>query len=388
MSVVPAQCPCGYGRYKDAIGSTNCICVPGSIEEFKGGPCLSCAPGKYQVSETTCADCPEHSDTPFDGAISVFDCKCVGGRYMHQDNESRLFQCESCPEFSRSEAGSESIADCACLQGSYFWDVGICLSCPPNAFSSTLSTRIEDCYCNSGYFLQATTSEYECITCPPNSYSDTHSDTVFQCFCNLGFIGPPGGPCVACPSGTYQDQYGVANASCVPCPADTTSPYNASTKPTDCKCVQHYSGPDYGPCLPCEVGKFNYKGGSAPCSKCGVGALVQAGGVCRCMEGYSGPDDGVCIECAAGKFKDTLGSAPCLDCSANSERKRGDSKCACSAGYFRQDQFCMRSEVVCLQSVLVRLVLPSKLCSPAATSGKCWKSAVFGRLTATPGFLG
>ena len=56
-----------------------------------------------------------------------------------------------------------------------------------------------------------------CQPCPLNFGSPIGSTSVSNCTCAPGFVGPAGGPCTPCPSGTYKKDTGSA-AACTPCP--------------------------------------------------------------------------------------------------------------------------------------------------------------------------
>ena len=55
--------------------------------------------------------------------------------------------------------------------------------------------------------------------------------------------------------------------------------------------------------------------------------------VCTCNAGYTGPDWGPCVMCEAGKYKYLNGSYPCLECHANSHAPEGSAGCMCNAGF-------------------------------------------------------
>ena len=56
-----------------------------------------------------------------------------------------------------------------------------------------------------------------CISCPLGSSSPAGSTSRSNCTCNADFTGPHGGPCSACPGGTYKNEPG--SAACVGCAA-------------------------------------------------------------------------------------------------------------------------------------------------------------------------
>ena len=83
-----------------------------------------------------------------------------------------------------------------------------------------------------------------CNTCPPDSYcqgdgyftpcpnfttSPARSESISDCGCVPGMSGPGGGPCEACPAGTFKGSIGPD--ACAPCPANT---YQDATRSTAC----------------------------------------------------------------------------------------------------------------------------------------------------------
>ena len=75
--------------------------------------------------------------------------------------------------------------------------------------------------------------------------------------------------------------YGLSVASCVLCPANTTSASNSASI-TDCKCAPGYTGADGGPCTVCGVGFYKSTIGSAACTDCSVSSS------CQCAAGSTG----------------------------------------------------------------------------------------------------
>jgi len=61
----------------------------------------------------------------------------------------------------------------------------------------------------------------DCAVCPANSQSLEGSVERSDCKCNMGFSGPDGGPCRACPAGTFKGKTG--SGACSTCAANTNS---------------------------------------------------------------------------------------------------------------------------------------------------------------------
>lgn len=151
--------------------------------------------GTYKVDDRNCETCPAHSHSEVsagEGPKSVFDCKCVAGRYMRGNQSTGRFECVLCPKNSYSVAGSGSIEDCECLEGSYRKGPGDCEACPAFSWAPALSTRLEDCKCNAGFYL-GNGALYSCEKCPASSYSGRGSESIFDCVCKAGFFGTNGG---------------------------------------------------------------------------------------------------------------------------------------------------------------------------------------------------
>ena len=87
----------------------------------------------------------------------------------------------------------------------------------------TAATNISACLPRCGpdfyspYSGQSVIYSETCLSCPRNFGSPSGSSSVGNCTCAPGFLGPSGGPCTPCPSGTYKKDTGSA-AACTPCP--------------------------------------------------------------------------------------------------------------------------------------------------------------------------
>jgi hypothetical protein len=102
--------------------------------------------------------------------------------------------------------------------------------------------------------------------------------------------------------------------SCELCPASSNSAA-ASDAISDCQCAAGHAGPDGGPCVECEVGKYKQTPGSAACQACaalettaGLASVSAAACVCAAGEGLI---DGVCTTCPPGTFKPQPGDEAC-----------------------------------------------------------------------------
>ena len=106
------------------------------------------------------------------------------------------------------------------------------------------------------------------------------------------------------------------------------------------KCFEGYTGPDEGPCIPCEIGTYKDRKGSAVCDTCPSNSISPEGSTdatdCGCNAGYSGTSDGLCALCEAGKHKSYVGRGSCPQCQSHSSSTEIGlvGPCACNAGYY------------------------------------------------------
>ena len=145
--------PCGY--HADA-----CLNVTNS----PGGPCVACAPGKYENSNWTAAV-----------ALLQFCIDCAPGKYSGKGAR----WCTSCPNQSYSILASPNVSYCKCNQGYTASHAGACTACvagkykeargqhncsdcPANTFSPLGAVWRENCTCNAGNFPPA----YYCVVFP------------------------------------------------------------------------------------------------------------------------------------------------------------------------------------------------------------------------------
>jgi len=115
-----------------------------------------------------------------------------------------------------------------------------------------------------------------CSDCPANFRAAIGSKSRLACICRAGYIGPVGGPCVACAEGTYQPQEGAQ--SCLACAEHTISlPASLS-----CQCDAGWAGPDNGPCTTCPINTFAGVPGSSSCQTCPDKTTSPSTGSIRC----------------------------------------------------------------------------------------------------------
>jgi hypothetical protein len=129
-------------------------------------------------------------------------------------------------------------------------------------------------------------------------------------------LGSEGTSCLNCPPGTFvETPRNQALSDCIGCPTNSTS-FAGSSLSIHCTCVVGYTGPDGGPCVACEAGKYKASTGSANCTVCEAGrySFTSAGACSKCDLGkfsaaVGATNASVCSDCTAGKFSDSAGAS-------------------------------------------------------------------------------
>lgn len=213
----------------------------------------------------TCGACPAGTSSVFvPGVKDVSKCWCPPGLYYQVSSSL----CVSCA------AGK-------------FWEAGQCSECPVSTYSSV-------------------SGALDCTACPAGTYSDVAGLSV----------------CKGCPVDTYSMTVGASGSGvCLSCPVNTVSAAGTAVI-GGCLCAFGYTGPNGGPCISCEVGKYKMTTGSAVCTDCPAQSYSWTLGsnsstACVCNEGYTGPDGGPCLACVSGTFKPDTGSSACTLCPNN-----------------------------------------------------------------------
>ena len=184
--VGPACDPCGPGTYSDTEG----------WQTF--GECLQCPQGTY-VSRTGAETCESCAPGTFSAGTGASSCAaCPVGKVQPDERQPACLPCEA--GLTQPLPGMTT-----------------CALCPPN------------------YFCPADTASP--TPCPLGSVSEGQGGSVSSedCVCAVGYYGSQGNrhaPCIACPYGTYQDNF--AMSSCILCPAGTNTSTPAASKPEQC----------------------------------------------------------------------------------------------------------------------------------------------------------
>ena len=217
-------------------------------------------------------------------------------------------------------------------------DQGVCSVCPTNM------------YCTNNTITR----------CPANSESPIQSQSHFDCICTAGYNGFAGGPCTACPAGSYKTQNdsnciscpvgtssGFGSTSCSSCPANMTIDSNDVSK---CSCNKGYGFNGLGTCQACITGQFKNTVSNESCSLCVPNSItnVSSATQCFCVEGFdmnietgscqcaprygaselSQTDFVTCAICRSGTYKSTSGNGRCQECDPNTySAELGNLKC-------------------------------------------------------------
>jgi hypothetical protein len=131
---------CGYYSTTSATGSisqSSCQCAIGSTGPDGTGPCTPCSTGKYKTTGGSTGVCSN----------------CAAGRYGSSMGLTSSNCTAACPFGSNSVAGSQSINDCACIDG-YTGSAGVCLadSCRL-CLSAAACFRVASTYYCAGYIV-------------------------------------------------------------------------------------------------------------------------------------------------------------------------------------------------------------------------------------------
>jgi alpha-tubulin suppressor-like RCC1 family protein len=333
------------------ITSEDCVCDTGFIQyDFNQYPnaidfkhtqrdlhqwCIpiSCSPGYYwndRISRNLSSftywyEYPKYNVPIFEMTNYLFpsrDCfPCVLGFYRSSsDPRSDCIRCPIRTTTTGPGAGT-SLSQCLCELGRY--KVGTeCVSC------------------NVGFYKDFV-SNAACLRCPVNSSTlGLNSISKDQCECKEGMYGRNYSVCELCPIGTYKN-FTRNSATCVSCPAYSSTLAEGATRLEDCKCNPGFTGPDGTSCRPCDFGTYKSRFGDEACRKCRENSKTNdfeyiANQECECVQGYYNDADGVCQRCPLNSYKDVVSNAACTPCPNRSITLADGSdsleSCLCDAG--------------------------------------------------------
>ncbi|KAG2496096.1 hypothetical protein HYH03_005699 [Edaphochlamys debaryana] len=290
---------------------------------------VTCPPGYYATSETSCAPCAENT---------------------YRSGLDPQSACLPCATGSTSPEAASACTECPA--GYTIDNTGTCKPCGRNTFNPTPGTVGDACKpcpagqlapfgastcaaCPPGRFIPASAAnapspDYvgDCIDCAANTYSDTPNSRTCKA-CPAGTSKPGSKACDPCPAGSYlKQEYSWGPITCEPCPIGSYS--------TEAGSVQ---------CTACPFGSSSYEG-STSCELCPPGAFVYSvpdvygygqctacprntyndqpgfsGESCKpCPEGFTAVEEGStkCEQCPAGSYVGKIGSNTfCSVCPAN-----------------------------------------------------------------------
>ena len=341
MSVSLACTQCGINRYTHdlstcgdcpdntmaPIGSneiTDCKCLPGYTGE-DGLACSPCGFGTYKetVGSSECILCS--SDT-----------------YQSQTNATSVSSCLPCPEDTTSDGNSGSSDICLCQAG-YTLENGACVSCAGGSYKITSGSHACT-LCSTGTYYDghAPFSSNQCKSCPANSQNAAAGVGIQSCLCQVGYIKQDGA-CRPCNEGFYC----ASETQETQCYIGSSSPQGSSNV-NDCSCLPGYYANCTGEschqsCLLCPV-NFYCHGGNTEAQECPLesSTLTLAGTTsitaCKCNPGWheANNETGVCVECSANTY---CAGEQEFHCPANSTALAGTdsiAKCYCDE-YFTRD---------------------------------------------------
>ena len=300
-------CPLNTLSHTGAQAQSGCYCQPGYYSLHGDSPCTICPMNHYCEGGQAKSFCPPGTQSELGSVLSqCTTCApgvvCFGGTVG------------TCPAFSNSTAGADSISqDCACNPG-YYGAPESCQICEPGF------------YCPGGA---------DKFACTEHATSATGSIAASQCFCDRGYIGLANAVCTGCPEGSWC-WTGIENT----CPSHMWSPALSSYQ-VNCTCEKGYTGSDGGPCTECGVGHYKDVRGPSQCTACSVGthsnaiAAIAVSTCVACGSGYYNPFQGQqdCTACAAGSSQGQVGRTSCTTCLAGTWAEAAAASCTnCLAG--------------------------------------------------------
>lgn len=268
--------------------------------------------------------------------------------------------CLSCPNRSRSAAGSLNATSCQCDAG-YHAVGGVCEACAPGTFKDSMSSGVACSPCGGSTYTPYSAAT-ECLSCPGNSTGHALSnDAELDCRCDPGFTGSDGGPCVACEPGKFKaaaGSHGCVDCGpsafwpplalptedhCQSCPAHSTRAPNATGLGVlDCHCAGGFRRTNESACAPCPEGF--YCPAEHTQTPCPMHSFAAAGASavedCACAGGFYG-GGGNCTVCPANAFcpADVAEPVPCPDSSstAGNTSRSVAAECVCLLGFHREE---------------------------------------------------
>ena len=332
-----APCSPGYYSAGSATSCTLCTssCNAGSYLDGCGGAsagsCAACANNTYSAANAmNCTICVSSCNpgTYLDncGGTSAGTCKnCSAGYASNVTGATSIATCTQCTANTSAAAGSPNCTECA---SGYISDVGAekctntnCTACPgqytigcdndnagscANCTLPTIGQNFVSSRCSGAQdtgFTPATVT-----SCSPGRYMRSRytAGTPFS-------IGTDG-ECDVCLEGTYQNETNNTGgvASCIACPAGSTSPGTNNVALSNCVVIAGYyvNASNASQPVECDAGSYCPGGGH-------VGAAATPNvDIIPCANGsYSAGNASSCTPCGLGYFANSTGSSACTPCS-------------------------------------------------------------------------
>jgi hypothetical protein len=346
------QCPVNSTSVAKADTVDDCLCFEGF--QRVGDACEQCAAdvlcrGGFAAPEPCAAGALVHAQTCVcaagsfcpatadGGCLAPVACDACPADHWCADNSKH-----GCPHGMEALVGSDALADCKCLTGTY--EVGdACEVCPANS------------YCFGG-------ERFGCAAWDPRLVSETPGNVERdQCVCDYGFFRlHHADACKPCPRNfycPYEPLYTLPNV--VACGENEHTLSERAYEKTSCICDAGFA--------------FSEVGDTMKCTACEPGQRCQNGFVvefmchtmnrtpnadhtkCICLPSY-GEYELECKLCLQGSIKPAAGDYPChycpmntywvnttycAPCPAHAQSDPGSLACACDAPYVMQNGECV-----------------------------------------------
>jgi hypothetical protein len=291
---------CSEGTFSQPLSWSmdNCSCLPGRFGKA-GGPCLSCAAGKYKLAPG-CTACTNTTD---------LDCiACPAGAYSTM--LGRNTSCDTCRAGTFSLSGATACQICG--NGTYSLDLaGACISCDLGWFAAINSSTCTACPVSTFLSDYGKGSVLDCRPCPEGTTSSKPGNSDPGCSACPPGTSETNGLCVSCLAGMYSRSGSIQCRDCQP----GTYSIGNTTACLECARGSISAGNASGACAMCSAGTFSAFAGGSVCDKCAVGYVSAGDGAwscLRCADGeYAAPGDSQCRLCVAGTWGNSTGCSAC-----------------------------------------------------------------------------
>lgn len=316
------------------------LCGKGSF--LKDGKCVLCPEGTYQdvKNSTSCQKCPHGTFNPYKGAQGVDICiDCPAGTFQANQGAKSQEDCKACPSGENAPPGAPSCRSCPA--GSM---ISLCeKSTLPEDWTISFRGTCYNCFfTNVGTFCENNGStNTTCLECAPDETSDKND--LHCTLCPSGSLRSPGSSTcdTACPPGSFKNEYGYCSecflsmfndgstSRCEYCPPG----YTGNKVRGSTKCLQcpsdSYKNASNGRCEKCSPGQTSEKTAGALCLPKDVG----------CPSKFFKDEKGICRTCPLQTRLDEE-TRTCIPCPRNHLSPGGvtTSCTACPTGMISSDK--------------------------------------------------